>query len=371
MDPVLVTQIAGQAALTALCLLTAGLMLADCAVRSAWPVALPFLAFALATGAGLANAYGLYAGRGALAGAAYGLVLLIPPALHLAIRRLAEPARAPARADLAHALPPLAAGIALALAFHRHGLESPAADTLKRALWAAFAALAAAYLATAAWRIRFGYRRLRDHLSHRASPAERALGYALLLLALPLAALVLELLAARLVALDNRLRLALGLFRMGCVALLAVLALRPRGLFAAPGPEEEPPGPAYARSPLDEASLRRIAAKLEAAMESGRLYRAPFFALRDLAEAVQVSPHRISQVLNRYLGVNFFDYVNRWRIAEACERLTAEPDTPVLTIAEAVGFNSKSTFNAAFRKHTGTTPSAWRRAGPPAPAPQR
>ena len=55
----------------------------------------------------------------------------------------------------------------------------------------------------------------------------------------------------------------------------------------------------------------------------------------------------------------FFDFVNAHRIEAAKHQLTNDNDT-TLAVALDVGFNSRSTFNAAFSKHAGTTPSAYR-----------
>ena len=61
------------------------------------------------------------------------------------------------------------------------------------------------------------------------------------------------------------------------------------------------------------------------------------------------------------LQQNFFDYINSQRVAEVQRQLSnAVSATAILDLALAAGFNSKSTFNAAFRKHSGMTPSAWR-----------
>jgi len=56
--------------------------------------------------------------------------------------------------------------------------------------------------------------------------------------------------------------------------------------------------------------------------------------------------------------------VNRQRIQSAMEALRRNPQCAALEIALQVGFNSKSTFNAAFRLHAGTTPSGFRRSQP-------
>lgn len=117
----------------------------------------------------------------------------------------------------------------------------------------------------------------------------------------------------------------------------------------------------YARSALSAEQAERIARKLEAAMRDAALHRNPLLTLPDLARHTGVNSHRISHALNVYMGVSFFDYVNGWRVKDACERLTST-DAVILAIAEDVGFNSRSTFNAAFKKETGQTPSAYRKA---------
>ena len=59
------------------------------------------------------------------------------------------------------------------------------------------------------------------------------------------------------------------------------------------------------------------------------------------------------------MGQSFFDYVNGWRIEEA-KPLIRNGEQTVLAIAYEVGFNSRSSFYAAFKKQTGVTPSAYK-----------
>ncbi|MEL6574079.1 MAG: helix-turn-helix transcriptional regulator [Pseudomonadota bacterium] len=115
----------------------------------------------------------------------------------------------------------------------------------------------------------------------------------------------------------------------------------------------------YARSALQAADLLRIAQKLDARMQQDRLWRAPDLSLNDVSQATGVSQNNVSQTLNEHLGKNFYDYVNGWRVAAACEALM-QTDQTVLSISEDVGFHSKSTFNAAFKKVTGQTPRQYR-----------
>ena len=60
------------------------------------------------------------------------------------------------------------------------------------------------------------------------------------------------------------------------------------------------------------------------------------------------------------IGQSFFEFVNTVRVHEAARLLCEEPDRNILDIAMTVGFNSKSTFNLAFKRATGMTPSHYR-----------
>lgn len=115
----------------------------------------------------------------------------------------------------------------------------------------------------------------------------------------------------------------------------------------------------YARSPLSPSDCQRILAKLDSAMLYKSMWRNPNLSLKDLSDVTGVSLNNISQSLNTQRKVNFYDYVNGWRIKEACQKLDG-PEQSILEIAMEVGFNSKSTFNSAFKRARGMTPSAHR-----------
>ncbi|MDP3406194.1 MAG: helix-turn-helix transcriptional regulator [Brevundimonas sp.] len=150
---------------------------------------------------------------------------------------------------------------------------------------------------------------------------------------------------------------AIGLFGLAQKPIFTVQTETPRAL---------PAQGKYARSALPETRQIEIAGRLEKAMRAERLYRDPLLSLSALATRVAVSPNHLSRVLNDHLGQSFFDYVNRWRVEDAIARIR-DGDEPILTIAFDVGFNSRSTFNAAVRKHTGRAPSAFRPEPRPAP----
>jgi AraC-like DNA-binding protein len=117
----------------------------------------------------------------------------------------------------------------------------------------------------------------------------------------------------------------------------------------------------YRKSRQSEGEAKRILAKLDQAVLAGSLHREAGLTLPMLATQVGAKPNMVSQALNESLGVGFFDYINGHRIEEAKLLLKDEENGSILDIAYAVGFNSKSTFNAAFKKHTGQTPSMFRK----------
>jgi AraC-like DNA-binding protein len=99
-----------------------------------------------------------------------------------------------------------------------------------------------------------------------------------------------------------------------------------------------------------------LSQKLEKIMIEKELYKDPNLSLRDLSKEVNMSSHQLSQFLNTNLGKNFTSYINEFRINNACEIIASNNKLTLESVGYDVGFNSKSTFFAAFKKHTGTTP---------------
>jgi AraC-like DNA-binding protein len=136
----------------------------------------------------------------------------------------------------------------------------------------------------------------------------------------------------------------------------------PAPVLPASEPEPEEVRPRYARSGMDEATAAGIEAALLALMEAERPYRRGDLTLQDLADALGVSPHNLTEVLNTRLGRSFYDFVNGYRVREAQARL-ADPtyaSWTVLAVGMEAGFNAKSSYNAVFKRATGMTPSQYR-----------
>ena len=114
------------------------------------------------------------------------------------------------------------------------------------------------------------------------------------------------------------------------------------------------------KSLLEDDDVVRIRERLTRIVDSTDTMFDPLLSMPKLANMVGATPNQLSHVLNQHLGKSFFDFVNEVRTKEASILLIDEPDRTVLDIATSVGFNSKSTFNLAFKKITGKTPSAYR-----------
>lgn len=91
-------------------------------------------------------------------------------------------------------------------------------------------------------------------------------------------------------------------------------------------------------------------------MSDERPYLDPSLTLTDLTRAVGVNSTVLSHLINKGFEKNFNDFINEYRINEVKSRLRATDDETMLAIALESGFNSKATFNRAFKKFTGRTP---------------
>ena len=103
--------------------------------------------------------------------------------------------------------------------------------------------------------------------------------------------------------------------------------------------------------------------KLKEFMKNEKPYLDPSLTLNNLGNQLSINPKDLSILINKYIGQHFFDFVNNYRIENAMELLT-DPNNHDLTVLEVlyeVGFNSKSSFNTAFKKHTGFTPTEYRK----------
>jgi AraC-like DNA-binding protein len=118
----------------------------------------------------------------------------------------------------------------------------------------------------------------------------------------------------------------------------------------------------YAGSGTTREERRALYSRARQDMREHELYLQMDLTLGDLAEAIGATPRDLSEAINGEGGVTFYDFVNNYRVAAARQLLLDEPGEKVLSVAFRSGFNSKSTFNKAFKAETGQSPSEFRKA---------
>jgi YesN/AraC family two-component response regulator len=98
-------------------------------------------------------------------------------------------------------------------------------------------------------------------------------------------------------------------------------------------------------------------------MEIEKIYSDAGISLQWLAEKIAVAPHQLSQLLNEKLDRSFADFINGYRIEEAKKIMQSSRGSrrKISAIAIEVGFNTMAAFYKAFKKHTGMTPTRFKK----------
>ncbi|PHS65468.1 MAG: AraC family transcriptional regulator [Thalassobium sp.] len=128
---------------------------------------------------------------------------------------------------------------------------------------------------------------------------------------------------------------------------------------ASADPDSSNATPADASAAAANNAQQELFAELQQALANGA-FRDNELSLGKLAGICGMTSHQASAAINQCSGSNFYDWLNQHRI-EAAQQALRDSDTPVSRICFDVGFNSKSTFNTAFRRFSGCTPTEYRR----------
>ncbi|MGM9760056.1 MAG: helix-turn-helix domain-containing protein [Parabacteroides sp.] len=113
---------------------------------------------------------------------------------------------------------------------------------------------------------------------------------------------------------------------------------------------------------VDASHEAYIAARLTQCMEQERLYLNPLLSLRDVSIAIGSNISYLSRYLNHNLCITFYDYINRYRVEEACrliDEMHSGKRSSMAEVAQQSGFNSISSFNRYFKKTKGITPKEY------------
>ncbi|HAA17189.1 MAG TPA: hypothetical protein DCE41_37940 [Cytophagales bacterium] len=113
--------------------------------------------------------------------------------------------------------------------------------------------------------------------------------------------------------------------------------------------------------PLHNAASQQLEQELQQLIQVEKRHLEAGYTLAQLANELGVPSTKVSQWINTQHGVNFREYLNKLRIEEAQLLLREKPQLTVEGVGYEVGYQSKSTFFAAFKKQTGETPAAYQR----------
>jgi AraC-like DNA-binding protein len=118
----------------------------------------------------------------------------------------------------------------------------------------------------------------------------------------------------------------------------------------------------YAGSTLKEDEASEYSEKLIEYMRKEKPYLNPELTLTQLATEIDITSHHLSQIINEQFKLNFFEYINQFRVEEVKTRIKNPKfdNYSLLAIAFDSGFNSKSSFNRIFKKFTNQTPSQFK-----------
>lgn len=119
----------------------------------------------------------------------------------------------------------------------------------------------------------------------------------------------------------------------------------------------------YEKSSLKQEEAQQYIDQLLQFMETEQAWKESDLNIQKLALRTAIPQRFITQTLNEYLNKNFYTFVNEYRVEEVIRLFQSEQykQYTILAIAYQCGFNSKSSFNTFFKKHTSKTPSAYRK----------
>ncbi|MCF6133381.1 helix-turn-helix domain-containing protein [Flavobacterium wongokense] len=128
----------------------------------------------------------------------------------------------------------------------------------------------------------------------------------------------------------------------------------------------------YKNSPIDWKTSKELAEKLDRLMTENTLWRKNDLRLNDLAIKMELQKEYISQIINEQFKMNFFEFVNRYRIEEGKALIkNSDKEVTLIEIAYIVGFNNKVSFGKAFRAYVNMSPIEYKKSFKKSEAPHK
>ena len=124
---------------------------------------------------------------------------------------------------------------------------------------------------------------------------------------------------------------------------------------------EEPASTKNSKNRLNESEVTQLKERINTYVQEEQAYRRPELSLSVMAKEIDTSSNNLSWWLNNVYQQSFYDFINQYRIDDFLERIKRNEHKgfTLMSIAEEVGFKSKSTFYKAFKQKTKQTPSQY------------
>jgi AraC-like DNA-binding protein len=162
-------------------------------------------------------------------------------------------------------------------------------------------------------------------------------------------------------ALLSYLNLIISLFALVVICWFVLKALYQPAIFSGVDKNLSTNKPSKKNTTTNASAFEKEIQQLSTYMNDNKPYLNAELTLQQLATEMDMPEKQLSALINHQIGQHFFDYINAFRIEEAKHLLSAQADLTVSEILYQVGFNSKSSFYTAFKKHTAQTPTAYRK----------
>lgn len=115
----------------------------------------------------------------------------------------------------------------------------------------------------------------------------------------------------------------------------------------------------YVKSGINSRQSNIIFQEIKQRIELDELYLDHDLSLPKLAKELEFSTNIISQAINESGGINFFDFINQYRVKKA-KALLEDKSIPLGNVPYVAGFKSKTTFYSTFKRFCQCTPRAYR-----------
>ncbi len=107
---------------------------------------------------------------------------------------------------------------------------------------------------------------------------------------------------------------------------------------------------------------QQILKSLLVLLETQKIYLNPSLSLTEVAKLLNTNRVYLSQIINETYNCNFNQLINNYRIKDFIKYLTNKQNKLTIeALATQVGFKHKTSFNIAFKKFTGKTPSEYQK----------